>query len=307
MKRLIVLLFILILTLAGCADKNSRTDDKLHVYTTVFPFKSFIEQIGGTHVNVTSIYPSGADIHTYEPTQKDTMAVANADLFIYSSDELDPVAAKIAKVIKDDNKMLTLASHMKNSSLLEHHHEHSEEHEHENENETALNPHVWLDPVLNESFAIQIKNELIAKDPVNRKDYERNFQSLVSDIKDIDQQMMNITKNPKRDTVYISHESLGYLANRYHFKEVGVSGMNNNEPSQNEIVNMIKDIKSSKTPYIIYEQNISSKITDIIKEDTFVKPLKFHNMSVLTKDDNGATYQTLMKENIKTLDRALND
>ena len=31
---------------------------------------SFIEQIGGKYVDVESIYPPGADLHSYEPTQK---------------------------------------------------------------------------------------------------------------------------------------------------------------------------------------------------------------------------------------------
>ena len=121
--------------------------------------------------------------------------------------------------------------------------------------------------------------------------------------------MKEITKDTKRDTVFISHDSLGYLANRYHFKQTGVTGMNNEEPSQKELLNIIKEINKSKSPYILYEQNVSSKVTDIIKKDTDSKPLKFHNLEVLTKEeakDKNITYQSLMEENIKSLDKALN-
>lgn len=122
--------------------------------------------------------------------------------------------------------------------------------------------------------------------------------------------MKEITKDTKRDTVFISHDSLGYLANRYHFKQTGVTGMNNEEPSQKELLNIIKEINKSKSPYILYEQNVSSKVTDIIKKDTDSKPLKFHNLEVLTKEeakDKNITYQSLMEENIKNLDKALNN
>ena len=54
--------------------------------------KSFIEQIGGKYVNVKSIYPKGTDIHSYEPTQKEMTNIAKSDLFVYSSDDMDPVA-----------------------------------------------------------------------------------------------------------------------------------------------------------------------------------------------------------------------
>ncbi|KAA1040315.1 metal ABC transporter solute-binding protein, Zn/Mn family [Macrococcus equipercicus] len=303
MKRIIFLVAALLLTLAGCNQQTSIKSEKMQVYTTVFPLKSFIEQIGGNHVAVTSIYPNGIDVHTYEPTQKDTLAVAKSDLFVYTGDELDPIAGKMAKVVKDKKKLLAVAADIKSSELLKH--DHDEAHE-EHEHESTFDPHVWLDPVLDQSFARKIKDELIAKDPAHKKDYEKNYQSLKKDLQSIDSQLKDITKHPKRDTVYISHDSLGYLADHYHFNQVGVSGMNNDEPSQNEIVHMINDIKASKTPYIIYEQNISSKITDIIKDDTNAKPLKFHNMAVLTNQDKDATYQSLMKQNIKTLDSALN-
>lgn len=85
--------------------------------------------------------------------------------------------------------------------------------------------------------------------------------------------------------------------------------MNNEEPSQQEIVTMINDINELKIPYILYEQNIPSKITDVIKAKTNTEALKFHNMSVLTDEDaknKDVTYQSLMKENITALDQALN-
>ncbi|TDM04163.1 metal ABC transporter solute-binding protein, Zn/Mn family [Macrococcus carouselicus] len=305
MKKLMILL-VAVLVLGACSKEENN--GKLKVYTTVFPFKSMTEQIGGNHIEVESIYPNGIDIHTYEPTQKDALEIAKGDMFVYSSDELDPVAAKIAKTVKN-KEVLPVAAGLEESQLLDHHHDHDHEHEHEH-SESAQDPHVWLDPVMNKTFAQQIKNRLIKLDPENKNEYEANYQKLAKDIDEIDKQMKDITKNPKRDTVYISHESIGYLANRYHFKEVGVSGMNNDEPSQQEIVSMINDIRELKPPYILYEQNIPSKITDIIKEKTDTQALNFHNMSVLTEEDSqnrNVSYQSLMKKNIETLNKALNE
>ena len=90
MKKLLVgiLTIILTITLTACGggksedNKKVSTDNKLNVYTTVFAFQSFIEQIGGKYVNVKSIYPKGTDIHSYEPTQKEMTNIAKSDLFI---------------------------------------------------------------------------------------------------------------------------------------------------------------------------------------------------------------------------------
>ncbi|WP_323702477.1 metal ABC transporter solute-binding protein, Zn/Mn family [Mammaliicoccus sp. Dog046] len=306
--KLTGILMASMIVISGCGNQSSK-NDKLKIYATNYPYESFVEQIGGKYVDVDSIYPSGTDLHNYEPTQKEMVNVAKSDLFIYSSDELDPVAKKISSTIKSDDHKLETLSKLKQSTLLEHHHDEDESHEHESETESHHDPHIWLDPIVNKEAAKSIKNKLISKDAKHKETYEQNYKKLIKDIDGIDHDLKQITAHPKRDNVFISHDSLGYLAQRYHFKQTSVTGMNNEEPSQKEILNIIKEINKTKQPYILYEQNVSSKITDIIKKDTKSKPLKFHNLEVLTKDEEkekNISYQSLMKENIKSLDQALN-
>nr|WP_253286488.1 zinc ABC transporter substrate-binding protein [Staphylococcus caprae] len=285
---------------------NISSQNKMKIYTTVFAFQSFTQQIGGKYVDVESIYPPGADLHSYEPTQKDMINIAKSDLFIYSNDDLDPVSAKITKSMENKNMKLALANGLKQKDLI-----HSDDHDegHQHHHELSNDPHIWLDPVLDRVFAKEIKDKLIQKDPKHKSYYEENYKKLDKEIKDIDNKMKSITKNPKRDKVIISHDSLGYLAHRYHFKQEGVNGMNDEEPSQKKILSIVKEIKKSKSPYVLYEQNITSKITDVIKKETDTQPLSFHNLAVLTKkeqNDDAITYQSLMKKDIQSLDKALN-
>lgn len=312
MKQLFSVLMIFVLVLSACGKSDNKgAGDKLDIYTTVFPFKSMIEQIGGEHVDVKSIYPNGVDIHSFEPTQKDTMRVAKSDLFFYAGAEIDQVAGKIEKVVNKKDKTIELARDIDEHDLLageEHDHEHEHGHDHEHHHHGAHDPHVWLDPILNKQFAKVIKDELIKKDKAHEKEYTANYNKLIKDINAIDKQLKDITKNKKQDTVFISHDSIGYLAKRYGFKQEGVSGMNNEEPSQNDIIDMINNIKDTKASVILYEQNITTKTVDIIKDKTNVQPAQFHNMAVLTdKDKKDVTYQEIMKENIKSLDKALNN
>ena len=45
----------------GDSDKSSDHKGKLEVKTTVYPLKSFAQQIGGKYVDVESVYPNGVD------------------------------------------------------------------------------------------------------------------------------------------------------------------------------------------------------------------------------------------------------
>lgn len=311
---------VVVVMLSACGNinkgenKDVSSKNKLKIYTTVFAFQSFTEQIGGKYVDVESIYPPGADMHTFEPTQKEMVNIAKGDLFIYSNQEMDPVAKKIAGSINNKDLKLALAANFTHDDLVvnhEHEHEH-EGHEHEGHEheEGSEDPHVWLDPVLNKKMVKSIKDDLAKKDPQHKDYYENNYKQVVNDLDNINQRLTEVTEHPKRDTVVISHDSIGYLANRYGFKQEGVSGMNNEEPSQRDLMNIVNNIKQTKQPYVLYEQNISSKVTDVIQKESNSTPLSFHNMATLSKEESkegNITYQSLMKRNIKSLDKALNE
>lgn len=315
---------VVVVMLSACGNinkgenKDVSSKNKLKIYTTVFAFQSFTEQIGGKYVDVESIYPPGADMHTFEPTQQKMVNIAKGDLFIYSNQEMDPVAKKIAGSINNKDLKLALAANFTHDDLVvnhEHEHEHEgHEHAHEEEGheheEGSEDPHVWLDPVLNKKMVKSIKDDLAKKDPQHKDYYENNYKQVVNDLDNINQRLTQVTEHPKRDTVVISHDSIGYLANRYGFKQEGVSGMNNEEPSQRDLMDIVNNIKQTKQPYVLYEQNISSKVTDVIQKESNSTPLSFHNMATLSKEESkegNITYQSLMKRNIKSLDKALNE
>ncbi|WP_147630151.1 metal ABC transporter solute-binding protein, Zn/Mn family [Staphylococcus xylosus] len=326
MRKSIILIMacVVVVMLSACGNINNgenkdvSSKNKLKIYTTAFAFQSFTEQIGGKYVDVESIYPPGADMHTFEPTQKEMVNIAKGDLFIYSNQEMDPVAKKIAGSINNKDLKLALAANFTHDDLVVNHgHEHEHEgHEHDNEEEGhdheegSEDPHIWLDPVLNKKMVKSIKDDLAKKDPQHKDYYENNYKQVVNDLDNINQRLTEVTEHPKRDTVVISHDSIGYLANRYGFKQEGVSGMNNEEPSQRDLMNIVNNIKQTKQPYVLYEQNISSKVTDVIQKESNSTPLSFHNMATLSKEESkegNITYQSLMKRNIKSLDKALNE
>ncbi|WP_338009716.1 metal ABC transporter solute-binding protein, Zn/Mn family [Staphylococcus massiliensis] len=335
-----VIALALLLVACGNSNSNDKKKDKLNVKTTIYPLTSLVEQIGGEHVEVESVYPEGADLHTYDPSQKDILDVNKSDLFVYTGDTLDPVAKKIAKSIKEEDKKLSIEKGLSKDMLMEgHHHHHGEEghdhghhedalkedeHEHgeeghkEEEHEHGhdeghhghshgqYDPHIWLDPVIAQSMAKEVKDELVKKDPDNKADYEKNFKKVDKDLKALDEDLKAKTKDHKGETVFISHDSIGYLAKRYGFKQQGIQSMNKEDPTQKDLVKIVKEINDSDAKYVLYEENISTKITDVIRKDTDAKPLKFNNMEAITKKQSkDQTYQSFMKENVKNLSKAL--
>lgn len=314
MKKITLLtLLVLMIGVAIAACSNSSDDKenkKVKVYTTVYPLTSFVEQIGGKHVEVKSIYPAGTDLHNYEPTQKDILKASKADFFVYTGKDLDPVAKKVASTIKDKDKKLSLQSHLKQSDLITEHDEDEHDHEHDGEehHHGKYDPHIWLDPVLDKQFSKNIKDKLIAQDPKHKKEYEQNYKKLAEDLTKIDEKLTAITKDKQNHVAYISHDSIGYLAKRYGFKQKGVQNMNAEDPSQKDLTKIVQDIKSHKVKYILLEDNVSTKVTDTVRKETEAKPVKFNNMESLSSKqlkEKDITYQSIMKKNIESLEKAL--
>ena len=59
--------------------------------------------------------------------------------------------------------------------------------------------------------------------------------------------------------------------------------------------------------YILFEQNVTPKVAEIIQKEINAEPLYLHNLESLTEKDrqNGEDYFSLMRKNIEALDKAL--
>jgi zinc/manganese transport system substrate-binding protein len=93
---------LLIAAVAGCATKAHSTADSagsatlINVVAAENFWGSLAEQLGGTHVKVTSIINSpDADPHDYEATPADGRAIAGAGLVIINGVGYDPWAGKL--------------------------------------------------------------------------------------------------------------------------------------------------------------------------------------------------------------------
>ena len=335
MKRtafIISVLMVIAALLSGCGKEQTDTPNKnenlLQVYTTVYPLQYFAQQIGGDYVQVETIYPPGADEHTFEPSQKDMMALADSDLFFYVGLGLEGFVDKASNTLKnEDVKMVPVgealhleeeAGHTEENSEDDHdsHEENEENHDsHEGDNHDDhghgdIDPHVWLDPIYANELALAIKNQLAEQMPEHKDTFEKNYSELSGSLKAIDQQFAEVVNSAKRKEIIVAHSAYSYWEKRYGIEQISIAGLSTtNEPSQKELQKLISHAKDEKIKYVLNEQNFDSKLANMVKDEINAKSLTLHNLSVLTDENikNKDTYFTLMEENIATLKKALNE
>ena len=76
-----LLMGVFMLLLSGCGEDALVNND---VYTTIYPIEYLTEYLYGEDRSVLSIYPSGADVNTYELTDMQKENYSLAGLFVYN-------------------------------------------------------------------------------------------------------------------------------------------------------------------------------------------------------------------------------
>ena len=329
----ILITSILILFTAACGVKETlpqqnNDEDKLTIYTTVYPLTYFTERIGGNLVQVKSIYPTGSNEHTFDPTQKDMMNLADADLFFYIGMGLEGFVDNAKKTLANEQVELIATSNSVSDEELvqEQPHEeegtdedaHEDEDKHGHENEAVKNhddhdhgdidPHLWISPTISIKLAQSIQDSLIEQDPSNEETYTKNFEALQTELEALDTKFQEMANNVPNKTFFVSHAAFGYLAGAYGLEQVAIAGLNSqDEPSQKELTEIVELAKEKQIKTILFEQNVSSNLAKVIQSEVGAESAILHNLSVLTEEDiqNEETYFTLMENNLETLEKAL--
>ncbi|NMD72129.1 zinc ABC transporter solute-binding protein [Bacillus sp. DNRA2] len=321
MKKTLLIFITLIMSLSlflvGCSNDQEngakKQKDKITVYTTVYPLQFFTEQIGGEFVTVDTIYPPGADEHTFDPTQKDMMKLVDADVFFYIGLGLEGFVNKAKETLKnEDVKMIATTENIKLEDTATTHAAEatSEEDVHEDEDEHGhtVDPHVWLDPLYAKELALSIKDALVAQMPAQKETFEENYQALTADLDELDASFAKTVESANKKEILVSHAAYGYWEKRYGIKQISISGLTTtNEPSQKKLEEIINTAKAHNIKYMLFEQNVSSKLAKVVEKELGAKPLTLHNLSTLTQKNinNKDNYLTIMEQNIKTLEKAL--
>lgn len=319
-KNLLILILVLGIILTAC-NKNENTTTmtndqvqeevkedvkesqaKKTIYVSNYPYYDLTKAIVGDKMDLVNI-TKNQGFHNWEPSAKDIADLKNADLFIYSGPGLEKWADDLIEKNLIGGSVLSLSDGL---DLLKSTHSH--DHDHHDHGE--FDSHIWLSLKNAQVIIENIKDQVTELDPANADFYEANYKDLSKKIKDLDDQYEETLKDKKRDEILVSHEAYVYLCRDYGFKQIGIEGINpQGEPSLKQIDNIIKLCKEKDIKVIFYEESISPKVADLIANEVGASLELLSPIEVLSKEqlDAGKGYIEVMADNLKGLDKALNE
>ena len=303
-KRLTVL--FLVLGLLSACQTPVQLEDKPQIMVSLFPQYDIIRQIAQDKVEVELFLPAGSEPHSYEPSASTLMKIVEADLFVYSSDELEPWVKRLVEGNASEDLIVLDASN--GITLLEADHGH--EGEDEDEEELAFDPHYWLDPQNMIIMSESIRDALIEIDPENEAFYIENANSYIASLKELDSNWQDLFDRAQlNQIIYGGHFAFGYLSHRFGLEILSpYSGYAPDaEPSAQALAGLMDVLAEKEINVIFYEELIDPRVARIIAEQAKVKIEVLHGAHNLNAEEMqaGWTYVSIMEDNIEKLKEAL--
>lgn len=311
-----------LVTLTACGGDSSAadkgTDGKLDVVASFYPVQYLAEQIGGGHVAVRTLTAPGVEPHDLELKPRQIGELADADVLLYLKGVQPAVDEAIAQAgVKHTVDAATLTTLEAHGTGEGHDHEgeahEGEEHAgeeshegHDHGSEAGTDPHVWLDPVKYAEVAKGVGAAFAKADPDHAADYEKNTAALVKKLGDLDTAFETGLKNTETRTFITTHSAFGYLAERYHLDQEGITGVDpESEPSPARVKQLQDVAKEDKVTTVFFETLASDKTAKTLARDTGLKTDVLDPLEGITDRSKGDDYIEVMRANLAALKTAL--
>jgi len=284
-------------TLAACDGSDGATADADLVATT--DIWADITSRVACGDDVTAVIPSGADLHTYEPSLRDREQMEHADLIVANGAGLEAGLADLIDVVGADTDVIEVADHV---DLII-----PDDDEDDNDGHAA-DPHIWLDPMRVSDALPTISSalETSGRDPARLDECIDDYRSEVARVDVVIVDLLADIPAERRILV-TNHDSLAYFADRYDFEIVGTvipSTSTLAESSANELAELADVIETRDVPAIFTERgesDIDAAALAARLDDVDVVELSFASLD----DGAASSYTGMMIENAELIAAAL--
>lgn len=301
------------LALSSC-DREIERDDKPVIVCSIFPQYDFVQKIVGDKAEVILLQKNGADMHSFEPTAKNILDIARADMLVIVGGESD---GWVEGVIRSaDNENLTVLEIFSFAELLEeetpesmreHDHGHVHDHGHDHEEGGAFDEHVWTSPCNAISIVKGLCREISNAFPEYSAEFSENASVYIEKLKALDSDFKSLNLSGK-PFIVADRFPLLYFAQEYSLDFLGAfPGCSSETHASFEIMTyLIHEVEHRGADCIFVTEGSSLGIAERISEETGAKIYTVNSIQSITDAqlESGVGYLELMRKNYEILAEA---
>jgi len=253
-------------------------------------YGNVVQQLGGSHVNVTSILSDpNVDTHEYTSNVQTAVKVSKADLVIENGLGYDDWMDKLLAGSPNSNRILLIGGKLADHSFPD-------------------NPHVWYGMNNMPAIAQGITNALKKLDSADASTFDSNLTTFKQSLTPLQQKIASINAKYKgtpvalTETIYLYQtlpEGLHVLT-PFEFMKANAEG---NDPPANTVTSINNSINQKQVKILIYNVQTVTPITTNVQNEA-----EKQNIPVVPISETmppSKTYQTWMGDQLDALATAL--
>jgi zinc transport system substrate-binding protein len=294
----VLVALVVMMSVSACSGPSRASDGRLQVAAAFYPLQWIAEQVGGTHVDVTSLTKPGAEPHDLELTPKEVGSVIDADVVVYLSGFQPAVDDAVGQAHR------RAAFDARGPANLDLTYTPIEDGRARSDLAGSSDPHFWLDPTRLAAVADALAHRLAERDPAHAAAYAANARSVAATLGTLDRQFARALRTCTSKNLVTSHNAFGYLARRYGLHQVAITGLTpDQEPSPRDLARTTGFVQDHHVRTIYVETLASPATADAVARETGARTDVLDPIEGLNNASRGRDYLGIMRSNLATLVR----
>lgn len=296
---IIVALGMIVLPVTGRTESVKKT-----VLASTFPIYQAVRNIvhDRTGIKVELLLPGQLGCpHDYVLTPQDMRKLTKADFLVVNGLGMEEFLG--VPVRKANSGLVIIDSSAGISGILKYsggHHHHGHDHYHSN-----VNPHLFASPRMMAKVVMTVAKGLSRADPDGADKYLKNARIYATRLNSLADEMLVLGKRLENNRIIQPHGVFDYLARDMGLKIASTMLAHGRTPSASKIIRLAKVIKKKNVGAIITEPQYPEKIATLLSRETGVPVVMLDPVATGSKNARLNHYETVMRQNMKTLEQAL--
>jgi zinc/manganese transport system substrate-binding protein len=243
--------------LTGCGSTSGgggKSDGRVRVVASTNFYGDIVEQVGGSHVDVTSILSDpNVDPHGYESNAKNAAAVADAKLVVDNGVGYDDFMNELTAVAKPHGQTVITAAKVLGVTGDD------------------ANPHLWYDVPRMPKIANAVAASLGTIDPTHKREYAQNATKFSTALEPVIHVLDTIKAKYSGTKIAYTERVAGYLLADAGLqlgipKSFPQAVEDGDDPSPGDTVAFDKALQQHTVRALIFNSQVTDKQTDQLKQ-----------------------------------------
>jgi zinc/manganese transport system substrate-binding protein len=293
MRRFVALTIVALLAVAvsGCGSSGTDSSGRLTVIAGENFWGNLAAQVGGDHVEVTSLISSpDADPHLFEPGTRDGLKVAIATVVIVNGANYDPFMDRLLAAAPSSHRTVVRISNVLHVTGSD------------------PNPHLWYDTPALPTVVRAIAQAFTTADPAHAAAYQAGATRTIAALQPLERAVKALGNADAGDPVAYTERVPGLLLAAAGLRVLTPPGFarsieDGTDPSPSDVAAMRALISSKAVDVLLYNEQATSQVTSQVQ--SLARQAGIPIVAVTETMPANATFESWQLSQVNALSAAL--